>query len=88
MTAIGMDDLRKFWEAIEAGERVEVTREVFDYFLDLLPPAFQFRLVTLPDGLVVTAEYGFREGDGATVVFWRPKNLGPDYLAQRLAPEA
>jgi hypothetical protein len=74
-------DFATFVTAMNAGERVEVDCEMFDYFLDALPPVFLFRVVTLPDGEIVKAVFGFAEGANPIIVFWRDSKR---FLAQQI----
>jgi len=74
-------DLAAFLAARDAGERVEIDREMFEYWLDVLPPVFMYRPVELPDGKIVNALCGFAEGDEPVTVFWRE---GDRYFAERI----
>ena len=62
------------WDAtiagLDSGKIVQVDQEVFDYFLEVLPPKSMGRRVWTPEGPVVTA-FGFAEGTEAIRYFWR-----------------
>lgn len=66
----GEDDRKAFFEALDKGERCQVTEGVFDEFLDMLPPRFMYRTVALCDGSRVYASFGHGEGEGPTIAFW------------------
>lgn len=73
-----------FIAARERGERCEIDQAIFDYFLDVLPPVFMDRWVTLNDGSTrVRAAFGFAEGAERVTAFWRARTpLGLRYFAQ------
>lgn len=81
------NDFAKFLTARDAGERVEVDVEMFDYFLDVLPPVYMSRMATLPDGMQVRATYGMAEGWEPITAFWRERGDDGElrYFAQRTA---
>ena len=80
---------RENWEglmkAINAGERCQITDDIFDYFLDVLPPKFMHRQVELINGDHVTASFGFAEGAMQVIAFWRRTAVegGAQYFAQQ-----
>jgi hypothetical protein len=56
--------------AIHSGARVEIDHEMYMYWLEVLPPVYMRRVVTLPgDGKRVTA-FGFAEGCERITAFW------------------
>lgn len=57
--------------ATNSGEKFECTEDVFDYFLEVLPPVFMSKRITLPDGEVVKASFGFAEGAETITAFWK-----------------
>ncbi len=59
------------WNAINAGEVVEVDDEDFWYFLECLPPPFMSRWVKLMNGDTVHADFGFVEGADRIIAFYR-----------------
>ena len=44
--------------------------EMYDYWLDVLPAVYMGRLVTLPNGQRVRADFGFAEGIERITAFW------------------
>lgn len=64
-------DFKEFLTRRDAGERVAVDQELADYFLDVLPPVYMGRVVTLTDGTQVRAAFGFAEGAERITAFWR-----------------
>jgi hypothetical protein len=54
----------------------QVSEEVFDYFLEVLPPVHMRRFVKLTNGQNVMASFGFREGAEPTVAFWCQRVTG------------
>ncbi len=60
-----------FHEAVSKGVTVEVDEGLFDYYLDVLPPRFMGRTVTLVDGSRRYATFGFAEGEDKPIAFWK-----------------
>jgi hypothetical protein len=58
----------------------ECDEEVFDYFLEVLPPVFMNKKFKFTDGLEVRASFGFAEGYEPITVFWRE---GKKYFLRR-----
>jgi hypothetical protein len=56
--------------AMNAGEKIEVDVALFDYFLEVLPPVYMNRWVTLPCGERRVVSYGFAEGAEQVKAFW------------------
>ncbi len=57
-------------EAMHSGQKIEIDEEVFDYWLEVLPPVYMGKRVTLPGGEVVHATFGFAEGAEQVTAFW------------------
>lgn len=71
-------------DKLQAGDRVEIDVEMFDYWLEVLPPIYMGRAVKLPDGETVRASFGFAEGSERITAFWRVRDNGATrYFAQR-----
>ncbi len=70
---------RENWQemiaARDSGEVVEVNQDIYWYFLEVLPPAYMGRTVTLPNGQKQLADYGFAEGYETVTAFWQ---VGPN----------
>jgi hypothetical protein len=60
-----------FMKAVHAGERCQIDQDIYDYFLDVLPPKFMYAPVELVDGERITAAFGFAEGAMQVIAFWR-----------------
>lgn len=58
-------------KAMGSGEIFETDVEGFDYFLEVLPPVYMGKVVTLPNGEKVKAAFGFAEGAEEIVAFWK-----------------
>jgi hypothetical protein len=61
---------KEFIEAMHSGESFECDEEMFDYWLEVLPPVLWKRKVKLPNGETVNAAFGFAEGADVITVFW------------------
>lgn len=57
-------------KAMHSGEIFETDVDGFDYFLEVLPPVYMSKVVTLPNGEKVKATFGFAEGAEPIVAFW------------------
>ena len=57
--------------AMHSGVQTEINQEVYDYWLDVLPPVFMNKWFTFKDGQRVHAHFGFAEGSEPIVVFWK-----------------
>lgn len=64
-------DWSAFIAAKNAGERCQIDEDMFLYWLEVLPPVYMYREVTLPDGTRVRASFGFAEGAEPICAFWR-----------------
>jgi hypothetical protein len=67
------DDFQEFIRERTAGNLCVVDEELYMYFLEVLPPAFMYRTVTLNTGREIRAEFGFAEGAEQVTAFWRAK---------------
>jgi len=65
-----MDTNKEFIQAIEEGKECEIDEEIFDYYLDVLPPAAMGSTVTLVDGRKVNVPFCFAEGAMNMIAFW------------------
>ena len=63
------------WEemiaAKNSGAKIEITEEVYDYFLEVLPPAYMGRVAKLPGIGPRLVDFGFAEGAEPITAFWR-----------------
>jgi len=55
--------------AMHSGAVIEIDQDVYWYFLEVLPPAYMGKTITLPDGQ--RADYGFAEGYEPVTAFWQ-----------------
>ncbi len=69
------DNNSAFFAEVEKGTRCEVNGDLFEYYLDILPPVFMGSMVTLVDGTRQYAMFGFCEGDMSAnnkpIAFWK-----------------
>lgn len=77
---LGMDNWAETIEGINSGKKVQVSPDVFDYFLEVLPPIFMGKMVEFKDGTKVLASFGFAEGAEKVKVFWME---GQDYYCRQ-----
>ena len=56
--------------AMHSGETIEVTEDVYWYFLEVLPPVHMGYRATLNDGTIQRACFGFAEGWEPVTAFW------------------
>jgi hypothetical protein len=63
----------EFVKAMRSGTPVKITEEIFNNFLDVLPPVHMRYNAKLPGGRIVQASYGFAEGYEQVVAFWQDK---------------
>ena len=71
------------WQAslewMHSENQIEVDEEVFNYFLEVLPPVFMNKVFRFRDGQVVHACFGFAEGAEPITVFWTDKDTKRNY---------
>ena len=58
-----------YLNAVESGATIEITEGTFDYFLNVLPPAYMNRAMLI-DGVTRRVTFGFAEGCEPIVAFW------------------
>ena len=68
-------------EAMHSGEPIEVDEEIFDYFLEVLPPVYMGRNMEI-GGKRRRVAYGFAEGYEPVTAFW---SEGERFYCQRTA---
>jgi hypothetical protein len=71
----------EFITAMHSGHRFECDEAMFDYWLEVLPPAWMGRTVTL-DGVPIRTSFGFCEGYDFVTAFWKQ---GGRFFGQRTA---
>jgi hypothetical protein len=59
----------EFIQAMHSGERFEVDEEMYFYWLEVLPPAWMNRTVTV-GGEEIRSHFGFAEGYDKVTAFW------------------
>jgi hypothetical protein len=64
------DTWQEFLAAMQSGQTFECDEAMFNYWLEVLPPAHMGRNVVLPNGDKVRAAFGFAEGQDFITVFW------------------
>ena len=71
-TIYTMDTIKDFCAARDAGEMAEVDEELFDYFLEVLPPVHMLYTAHIgADNHIQRASFGFAEGYERVTAFWR-----------------
>lgn len=80
-------DFQAFLKARDSGALVETSAEIFDYFLDVLPPVSMGETLTLVDGQHQKTAFEFAEGFERTTAFWQTKDATGTvhYFAQHTA---
>ncbi len=77
-------DIKEFCALRDAGSIVEIDEEMYYYFLEVLPPAWMNKTVTMPDGRTQYTSFGFAEGWEKVTAFWSTKTNGQrHYFAQQ-----
>lgn len=67
-----LEDGAAYLNAVESGETIEITRDTFDYFLEVLPPVCMRRTMIL-EGQSRNVAFGFAEGSELITAFWTEK---------------
>lgn len=68
------EDWKEYERKLAANEVIEIDWELWDYYLNVLPPHFMNRHVTfLPgmEGIPLRVDFGFCEGADLITCFWR-----------------
>jgi hypothetical protein len=78
----------EFIEAMGSGQRFEVDEEMFDYWMDVLPPVLMNQnILFFPGrkGIPTPVSFGFAEGADYITVFWvdGPKEGPKHFYGQR-----
>jgi hypothetical protein len=60
----------EFIKAMNSGEVIEIDEAMFDYWLEVLPPIYMGRAVTVA-GQTRRLSFGFAEGYDYITAFWR-----------------
>ncbi len=68
----------EFLTAMHSGERFECDREMYDYWLGVLPPAWMDKTLMF-GGESIRTHFGFCEGHDFVTAFW---TLGGRYFGQ------
>lgn len=65
----------EFINVMHSGEEIEIDAEMFDYFLEVLPPVFMNAAVKI-DGQLRRVDFGFAEGREYVVYFYTTPSEG------------
>jgi hypothetical protein len=69
------DDHPQAWATFlterDSGAKVEIDEAMWWYWLEVLPPVYMRRRVTLADGTEKVVAFGFAEGTERITAFWR-----------------
>lgn len=63
----------EFIKVFTSGQRFEVDEEMWDYWLEVLPPVFMYKEIDYfpgREGIPTMASFGFVEGADYITVFW------------------
>lgn len=63
----------EFIKVFTSGQRFEVDEEMWDYWLEVLPPVFMYKEIDYfpgREGIPTRASFGFVEGADYITVFW------------------
>ncbi len=66
-----MKNLKALGEALDRDETAEVDREVYIWYLEVLPPAFQPYKAKFKDNSERDCSFGFAEGRMLIIAFWK-----------------
>ena len=69
----------EFITAMHSEQRFECDRDMYWYWLEVLPPAWMNRTITL-DGVPTLTHFGFAEGYDVVTAFWKQSGR---YYGQR-----
>ena len=61
--------------ARDTGQTIEITEGTFDYYLEVLPPAYMGRTISI-DGKSRKVTFGFAEGYEPITAFWTESRAG------------
>jgi hypothetical protein len=62
-------DAAAYLNALHTGATIEITEGTFDYFLEVLPPVYMGRTLTI-EGQSRRVTFGFAEGAEPITAFW------------------
>jgi len=85
--ACSREDWQEFIRVMHSGQPFEVDEEMWEYWLEVLPPVLMNKEITfMPghEGHPVKVDFGFAEGNEQVTVFWRSPD-GKRYFGQRTA---
>lgn len=73
------------YKELDGGGIAEIDEETFYDFLEVLPPAWMNRRITMPDGREQKTDFGFAEGWENVTAFWkhREEDGNLHYYCQR-----
>ncbi len=69
----------EFLTARDTGKRVEISKAIYWYFLEVLPPVTWNQTYVL-DGQEIHSQFGFAEGTEEVTAYWRE---GKRYFCQK-----
>ena len=74
-----MENWKEGIEWMHSRAQIEVDEEVFNYFLEVLPPVFMGKRFKFSDGQEVVACFGFAEGAEPITIFWTDPETKRNY---------
>lgn len=83
------NDFKEYVEAVNAGLVCRIDENIFDYFLEVLPPVYMDKIKDVEiDGVKYPkrCSFGFAEGWEAVIDFWRADGAYYAKKSKRLNP--
>lgn len=76
-------DFAEFVARLHGGEEIEIDQDLFDYFLEVLPPVRMGTNVEMPDGNLLKTCFLFAEGyEQLTAFYFKPGLKGRRFACQ------
>jgi len=64
------EEWKEFVEAMHSGKTLEIDREMFMYWLEVLPPVYMHKEIEI-EGRKIFCTFGFAEGRECITDFWK-----------------
>ena len=77
------DDFKEYIAASDRGEICQIDEEMFYYFLEVLPPQYMNRDREIDGHGIIRCSFGFAEGAGHIIDFWRGRVLNGGFYSKR-----
>ncbi len=79
------EEWKEFITIMQSGNKFEIDEDMYNYWLDVIPPVFMNKYITFfpgYEGTQMKVDFGFAEGIEYIVIFWRNTN-GDKFFGQR-----